>query len=198
MLTDTQLQEHEVDFWLNNWNESWHEFMTKRFHTFYDPFFNFSTLVPPILEVGCGGTPVSLFFNIEETLIDPILDKLTTNSKFATLLRNKQLISESFLTTNKLPETHFNSIICLNCLDHFNNSESTFFELTHKYLKPQGNLYLYYHLRSTERDSHLALNQKTIDFSIHKYFNVIKYSKEMEPEVIGWADGCQRYILEKQ
>jgi hypothetical protein len=64
-------------------------------------------------------------------------------------------------------------------------------------LKPTGKVYLYYHLRDNDSGSHLKLDQSKIDKEMSKYFTVIKYSEEMEPEVVGWASGCRRYILER-
>jgi len=195
--TDSELQAHELHFWTTQWHAEWDAFAEKRFKTYYNPFFDFSSMKEPILEVGCAGIPASSYFPLRATLIDPLLKDLLHVTRFSKIGQGNTVISESFITAI-LPKNEFNSVLCFNCLDHFNNAETLFFAKTHSVLKPAGRLYLYYHLREYGKDDHLALDQSAINKEIAKYFTVIKYSEEMEPEVIGWASGCRRYILEKK
>lgn len=194
--TDTELQAHELDFWVNKWHAEWDAFAEKRFKQYYNPFFDFNSMKQPILEVGCAGIPASSYFPMPQTLVDPLLDSLVKVPRFSKIGVGNHLISESFLTAEL--EGRYASVLCFNCLDHFNNSEETFFRKAASVLLKGGKLYLYYHLRDKHKDDHLALDQTKIDTEIAKYFRVARYSEEMEPEVVGWADGCRRYILEKK
>lgn len=195
MYTDAELQTHELEFWTKRWHEGWDAFAEKRFREYYNPFFDFKSVQLPVLEVGCAGIPTSAYYPMPQTLVDPLLDTLVKVPRFSKICVGNHCISESFITSNL--EGKYASVFCFNCLDHFNNAEETFFHKAWSVLKKSGRLYLYYHLRDKDKDDHLALNQSKVDAEIARYFTVIRYSEEMEPEVIGWADGCRRYILEK-
>lgn len=194
---DDELQDHEVKFWIRDWNDEWEEKIRGRIEHFYHEFFDFNNLEEPVLEAGGAGIPIAKYFNKHKdmTLLDPLHLKLARTEKFA-FLRQWKGFGESFLTWK--PDRQYGTVMAFNCIDHFNNAEVGFFEKSHQILKPGGRLMVYYHLRSVHKDNHLALKQEIIDQSIAKWFNIEKYSNEWDPLAVGWVDECRRYILVKK
>lgn len=194
MYTDENLQDHEFDFWSNYWNSDWVEKVKDRNNNFVLPFFeSFKDASYPILEIGSGGFPISQMVDIEVAVCDPLHDKLKDLDIFH-YLKDMRSYSCPFFEMGE--QDKFNTIICLNCLDHFNNNEY-FFEKASNLLNVGGKIYLFYHLRNEDRDDHLAIDQKSVELEISKRFTIYKESKESDPNVGGWADGAVRYILIK-
>lgn len=192
--SDKQLQDHEYGFWVDHWDGPWIEKVKERNNNFILPFFNnFLDIKTPILEVGSGGFPISQMVNIEVSTCDPIHDRLSEHPKFE-FLKSIKSHSKSFL---ELTKVKFNSIICLNCLDHFNDNE-LFFKKASDLLNKGGKVYIFYHLRDIDKDDHLSINQSEVEMEINKHFTIDKVSKDPDPNVGSWASGAVRYILIKK
>jgi 2-polyprenyl-3-methyl-5-hydroxy-6-metoxy-1,4-benzoquinol methylase len=129
--TDEQLQEHELNFWAGEGD------IKNKHLDFYSKFFNFNLLEgKTVLDVGCGGNPVSDFTNVRFNLeiLDPIVDKLLNLDKYKHL-SNVNGFSHSLLEKNVNLHNKYDIITCLNVIDHFADDNLLSIDIFHSYIK---------------------------------------------------------------
>lgn len=181
--TDEALQKHEFNYWQNHHDKS--KFPNTNY---YKSFFDFERLTgSKILDIGCGGFPVSEYNpNITDlTLMDPLLEQLSKLEKFSHI--NKYtLISKSILDAHNLPQYDF--VVCLNVIDHFADDDLIFVDKFNEFLKPGGELWLQYDVRPHDCCDHLAVNDNAIIEKIKSQFELIKINNDINPICRGWSD----------
>lgn len=179
--TDDKLQDHELNFWLNGYKGDF-------FHLkFYQEFFNFSELFEKkTVDIGCGGAPISDYCgvnNINLTIVDPLIDRLIKHDKFKHL-SNYDYSSNSLFDFNG---TDYEYLVCLNVVDHFNDSEYSFVDKFSSILKLGGFMWLYYDVRDINDGDHLAINNEKLINKIKENFEIIKMDESINPTHRGWA-----------
>jgi 2-polyprenyl-3-methyl-5-hydroxy-6-metoxy-1,4-benzoquinol methylase len=178
--SDEHLQNHELNYWLNGFNPPLHH------HHFYNEFFPFESLnSKKTVEVGCGGSPITEYTKAtpDLTLIDPLLDKLVSYKKYEHLSQYK-IFSQSLLD---FKEKEYDYAVCLNVIDHFNDPECSFVDVFYNMLNKDGELWLYYDVRSKDDGDHLALNDEKIQLKIKDKFNIKKIDLNINPIHKGWS-----------
>ena len=178
--TDKDLQTHELNYWLH------HNYPNKH-SDFYKEFFDFSLCAEKeVLDVGCGGNPITDFLNydIKLSILDPLIDSLISSGKYNHLLSfpRYSLSILDFKEKNK-----FDIITCLNVIDHFNDDDFKFIDIFYNSLKDNGELWLYYDVRPVDSCDHLALNHHGIIQSLSEKFNITKISESINPKHNGWS-----------
>lgn len=193
---DNELQQHELNYWLTGHKLPFHH------EKFYKEFFNFSKLHSKnVIEIGCGGCPISEYSGIEFTnnltLLDPLLNSLIRYDRYYNL-QKYNLISESILELKT--DEKFDNIICLNVIDHFNDTEYLFVQKMANILNENGELWLYYDLRTMDSDDHLAIDNIKLMKTLEDHFDIIKISRDINPTHIGWSNIYEsiRLILQKK
>jgi 2-polyprenyl-3-methyl-5-hydroxy-6-metoxy-1,4-benzoquinol methylase len=180
MFDDKSLQNHEFDYWI-------HRNTPNKHAEFYREFFDFSLCEnKEVLDVGCGGNPITDFSGVEINLsiLDPLIDSLLESGQYDNL-KKYNAYSKSIL---ELEETSkFDTITCLNVIDHFNDDEFLFVDVFHKALKEGGQLWLYYDVRPVNACDHLAIDSKAILEKIETKFNIEKISHVINPKHKGWS-----------
>lgn len=194
--TDEHLQNHELDYWINGHKLPFHH------EKYYKDFFPFHRLENgKILEIGCGGCPISEYnninFNNRLILIDPLLNKLSKIEKY-NFLNKYQLLSDNILTANIQDKIDF--AICLNVIDHFNDIDFNFVEKIHEILNENGEFWIYYDLRTESAEDHLMIDNEKLMKKINKYFDIVNISDEINPTHIGWSNVYKsvRIILKRK
>jgi 2-polyprenyl-3-methyl-5-hydroxy-6-metoxy-1,4-benzoquinol methylase len=182
--TDKDLQKGELEFWVRSFNPPlFHE-------KWYGEFFNFPELDgKKVMEVGCGGYPISEYdanrdINMDLTLIDPLINQLINTEKFKHLNRHSSF-SGSILEFE--PRSDFDYTVCLNVIDHFNDPDLKYIEIFANSLKEGGQLWLYYDVRTENSDEHLALNHDKIIEKLNTYFTIENIQESINPHHIGWS-----------
>jgi 2-polyprenyl-3-methyl-5-hydroxy-6-metoxy-1,4-benzoquinol methylase len=193
--TDEQLQEHELNFWAGEGD------IKNKHLEFYSKFFNFNLLEgKTVLDVGCGGNPVSDFTNVKFSLeiLDPIIDKLLNLDKYKHL-SNVNGFSHSLLEENVNLHNKYDIITCLNVIDHFADDNLLSIDIFHSYIKKNGELWLYYDIRPEDSCDHLALDNDKIISKIKEKFIIKNISEELNPKHGGWSGVYKsiRIIAEK-
>ena len=164
--TDDKLQDHELNFWLNSYKGDF-------FHLkFYQEFFNFSELSEKkTVDIGCGGAPISDYCgvnNINLTIVDPLIDKLIKHDKFKHLSKY-DYSSNSLFDFNG---ADYEYLVCLNVVDHFNDSEYSFVDKFSSILKVGGFVWLYYDVRDINDGDHLSINNEKLINKIKENFEI--------------------------
>jgi 2-polyprenyl-3-methyl-5-hydroxy-6-metoxy-1,4-benzoquinol methylase len=178
--TDEQLQDHELNFWINDFKKPFYH------EKFYKDFYNFDLLKgKKVLDIGCGGYPVCEYTSesIELTILDPLIDKLILNDKYNHLDRFEKF-SGSILDYNG---SDYDVVVCLNVIDHFNDKEFVFVDKFNSFLKNSGELWLYYDVRPIDCDNHLALDSDGILNKLKLHFDIIKIDETTNPTHVGWS-----------
>ena len=163
--TVERLKEHEFNYWKNH-----HEKSNFPNTDFYVSFFDFEELNgKKVLDIGCGGYPVSEYNpKIENlTLMDPLLEDLINLDKFSHL-KKYGIVSKGILDENK-EIINFDFVICLNVIDK------------------GGKLYLQYDVRSEDDGEHISVNDEKIIEKIGDYFEIEKISHGINPICVGWS-----------
>lgn len=176
------LENHELNYWFNTNDPN----KDVKHLKFYQEIFNFDLLESKkVLDVGCGGTPVTNYtikdFNL--TILDPLIDRLVTNDRYKHLLKHKRF-SGSIL---EYTESNFDVLVCLNVIDHFEDTEAIFIDKFNEILKTNGELWLYYDVRDENSDDHLKLDNEFILSKLKKYFTIEKISESINPNHLGWS-----------
>lgn len=179
--TDEKLQDHELNFWIN-------EYKPPFFHiNFYSNFFNFEELSnKKTVDIGCGGTPISDYcgvIDIDLTIVDPLIDKLITHEKYKHLSKYNYS-SKSLFDFNG---TDYEYLVCLNVVDHFNDSDYKFVDKFSDILKKDGLMWLYYDVRDVNDGEHLAIDNQKLLNKIKQNFEIIKIDESINPTHIGWS-----------
>jgi len=178
--SDEHLQNHELNYWLTGYAPPLHH------KYFYEEFFPFDELnFKKVVEVGCGGSPITEYNQIFPTLtlVDPLLDKLISYDKFKHLSQHK-IFSNSIL---EFKETGYDFVVCLNVIDHFNDPECNFIDVFSDVLADEGELWLYYDVRSKDDSDHLALDDEKIQSKIKEKFNIKKIDLNINPIHLNWS-----------
>lgn len=181
--TVERLKEHEFNYWKNH-----HEKSNFPNTDFYVSFFDFEELNgKKVLDIGCGGYPVSEYNpKIENlTLMDPLLEDLINLDKFSHL-KKYGIVSKGILDENK-EIINFDFVICLNVIDHFYDDEIVFAEKFRDFLSKGGKLYLQYDVRSEDDGEHISVNDEKIIEKIGDYFEIEKISHGINPICVGWS-----------
>ena len=191
------LDDHEIEFWKDcakktdsEWGENF------RHINFYKSFFNFKELKGDLLEIGCGGMPIDtyLFENNNSMLdkienfyiVDPIIDDLIKIKEYEYLTKYNYY-SKSILNfdINK----KFDSIVCLNMLDHMESGHFEFFEKIYNLLNKGGIFMIYFDQRSKYSEGHYRVdNFNRIQKFLSFYFNIKKESFDINPRHKDWGD----------
>ncbi len=194
--SDEYLQNHELNYWIYGHKLPFHH------EKFYKDFFPFDKLSSGlILEIGCGGCPISEYNNIDcidrLTLLDPLIENLSNIEKFKFLNKYKKF-SDNILHSNI--DDNFDFIICLNVIDHFNDPDYNFVDKIFNLLNDDGEFWIYYDLRTHSSDDHLMIDNNKLFDKFKKYFNIIKISEDINPTHEGWSNVCKsiRLILRKK
>jgi 2-polyprenyl-3-methyl-5-hydroxy-6-metoxy-1,4-benzoquinol methylase len=179
--TDDKLQDHELNFWLNSYKGDF-------FHLkFYQEFFNFSELSEKkTVDIGCGGAPISDYCgvnNINLTIVDPLIDKLIKHDKFKHLSKY-DYSSNSLFDFNG---ADYEYLVCLNVVDHFNDSEYSFVDKFSSILKVGGFVWLYYDVRDINDGDHLSINNEKLINKIKENFEIIRMDESINPTHRGWS-----------
>jgi 2-polyprenyl-3-methyl-5-hydroxy-6-metoxy-1,4-benzoquinol methylase len=179
--TDEKLQDHELNFWLNSYKGDF-------FHLkFYQEFFNFSELSEKkTVDIGCGGAPISDYCgvnNINLTIVDPLIDKLIKHDKFKHLSKY-DYSSNSLFDFNG---ADYEYLVCLNVVDHFNDSEYSFVDKFSSILKVGGFVWLYYDVRDINDGDHLSINNEKLINKIKENFEIIRMDESINPTHRGWS-----------
>jgi hypothetical protein len=179
--TDEKLQDHELNFWLKNYNGDF-------FHLkFYQEFFNFSELSgKKTVDIGCGGAPISDYCGVNDidlTIVDPLIDKLIEHDKFKHLSKYNYS-SNSLFDFN---DNEYEYLVCLNVVDHFNDSEYTFVDKFSSILKIDGLMWLYYDVRDINDGEHLSINNEKLINKIKDNFEIIRMDESINPTHSGWS-----------
>ena len=179
--SDLDLQNHELDFWLKSYSPPFiHE-------DFYKQFFNFSELSEKkTLEIGCGGAPITDycgFSNIDLTIADPLIEELIKNEKFKHLSEFKYFSKSLF----DLDNNSYEHLVCLNVIDHFNDTEYQFVEKFHSLLGDGGKIWLYYDVRDSNNGNHLAIDNNKLIKKIEEKFTIEKIDDNINPKHRGWS-----------
>jgi 2-polyprenyl-3-methyl-5-hydroxy-6-metoxy-1,4-benzoquinol methylase len=178
--SDEHLQNHELNYWLNGFNPPLHH------KHFYNEFFPFEELnSQKVVEVGCGGSPITEYNQItpQLTLIDPLLDKLILHDKFKHLSQHT-IFSQSLLD---FKQKGYDYAVCLNVIDHFNDPECSFINVFSDMLISGGELWLYYDVRSKDDGDHLALDDDKIQSKIKEKFKINKIDLTVNPIHLNWS-----------
>jgi hypothetical protein len=179
--TDEKLQDHELNFWLKNYNGDF-------FHLkFYQEFFNFSELSgKKTVDIGCAGAPISDYCGVNDidlTIVDPLIDKLIEHDKFKHLSKYNYS-SNSLFDFN---DNEYEYLVCLNVVDHFNDSEYTFVDKFSSILKIDGLMWLYYDVRDINDGEHLSINNEKLINKIKDNFEIIRMDESINPTHSGWS-----------
>lgn len=179
--TDGDLQNHELDFWIKSYKPPF-------FHIeFYKDFFDFSELSgKKTIDIGCGGAPISDYCGVEDidlTINDPLIDDLIKNEKYQHMSKYKYHSCSLF----DLNVEGHDFLVCLNVIDHFNDSEYVFIDKFYSLLIDDGFLWLYYDVRSKNDGSHLFLDNEKLLKKIESKFDIIKISEKINPKHEGWS-----------
>ena len=150
--TDHELQEHELNFWVNSYNPPF-------FHIdFYKQFFDFKNLVgKKVVDIGCGGAPISDYCGVNGinlTIVDPLIDNLIKHPKYEHLKKYNYFSNSLFDFTEK----NYDFLICLNVIDHFNDPQYSVIDKFSDILSENGELWLYYDLRTKDDGDHLMID----------------------------------------
>lgn len=183
--------EKEMDFWIN-YKQPHNDFKHKQF---YVDFFDFSQISDNVLEIGCGGSPFITYIdnynnNLKLNLLDPLIDSISEIPRYS-FLKNYTIYNTNLLESNI--EDKYNFIICLNVLDHFENSHTDFLGKIKSMLKNDGQLFLYYDIRRMHSDGHYSIDHNTIYAYITENFNIIKQSLDVNPVHHNWSTVYQAY-----
>lgn len=179
--TDNKLQDHELNFWINSYpGYLWHS-------TFYQEFFNFAELSKKkTVDIGCGGSPITDYCGINDidlTIVDPLINELIKYDKFKHLSKY-HYYSNSLFDFNG---SDYEYIVCLNVVDHFNDTEYNFVDKFSSILKTEGVMWLYYDIRDINDGDHLAINNEKLMSKIKQNFEIITLSESINPRHIGWS-----------
>jgi 2-polyprenyl-3-methyl-5-hydroxy-6-metoxy-1,4-benzoquinol methylase len=181
----------EIDFWIN-YNQPTKDFKHKNF---YANFFDFSQIRNEVLEIGCGGSPFITYVDnydstIQLSLLDPLIDQISSIPKYSFLTNytryNLNLLASSI-------NHKYDYIVCLNVLDHFPDSYTSFLNKMKYMLKEHGKIFLYYDIRRINNDGHYAINHNEIYNYIINNFEIIKESLEVNPVHHNWSTVYQSY-----
>ena len=190
--------DHELKFWIN------YRFENGNFlhRNFYEKFFPFQEIKGKILEIGCGGAPFYTYIpgNFDKqkiSLIDPLLNDLSTIDRY-NHLTDCNLFSCNFLEFNS--QEKYDTVICLNVIDHFPYGQDEFLRKVNNCMFNNGQLYLYYDLRTTNENDHYAINESLVRNSIHDLFEIVKEDYTINPNHVGWSKiyKSHRAILNKK
>jgi len=194
--SDEYLQNHELNYWINGHKMPFHH------EKFYKEFFPFEKISSGnILEIGCGGCPISEYNDIDLSgrlvLLDPLLNKLSKIQRYEFLNKYK-ILSDNILYSNI--DDKFDFIICLNVIDHFNDPDYNFVDKIFNSLNDNGEFWIYYDLRTVSSDDHLVIDDVKLLNKFKKYFDVIKMSEDINPTHEGWSNVYKsiRLILRKK
>lgn len=179
--TDDNLQNHELNFWLNGYRPPF-------FHLdYYKSFFNFLELKnKKVLDIGCGGAPISEYCGVDGinlTILDPLIDKLILNDKYKHL-SNYDNISKSLFDFNGL---NYEYVVCLNVVDHFNDPDYMFIDKFFSFLKEDGILWLYYDVRDINDGEHLAIDNIKLLNKLRENFEILSIDETTNPKHFNWS-----------
>lgn len=178
---DEDLQNHELDFWIKSYNPPFFHF------NFYNNFFNFSELSgKKTIDIGCGGAPISDYCGISDidlTINDPLIGQLISHKKYEHLQKYKYFSCSLF----DLEEGGYEYLVCLNVIDHFNDTEYTFVDKFNSLISDGGYMWLYFDIRSYNDENHLAIDKFKILEKIKINFEIVKISYEINPVHKGWS-----------
>ena len=177
---DEGLQNHELEYWL-------HRNYPNKHADFYKDFFDFSYCnKKEVLDVGCGGNPITDFldYDIKLSILDPLIESLieSVEYKHLTAFPAYSMSILDFKEKNK-----YDIITCLNVIDHFNDEELKFIDVFYNALKDNGELWLYYDVRPVNACDHLAVNHLKIVKTLRERFTITKMSEQINPKHVGWG-----------
>jgi 2-polyprenyl-3-methyl-5-hydroxy-6-metoxy-1,4-benzoquinol methylase len=179
---DHDLQNHELDFWINSYTPPFFHF------NFYNSFFNFSELSgKKTIDIGCGGAPISDYCgvsNIDLTIVDPLIDDLLKHKKYEHL-KNYNHISRSLFDLDNSDVYEY--LVCLNVIDHFNDDEYGFVDKFHDLISDEGYMWLYFDVRNKNDENHLLVDKDKILKKIESKFEIVNISYEINPTHKGWS-----------
>jgi 2-polyprenyl-3-methyl-5-hydroxy-6-metoxy-1,4-benzoquinol methylase len=183
--------EKELDFWYNYIQEK-NNFKHK---DFYQNFFNFADIGGRCLEIGCGGSPFTTYADsiaqkIELHLLDPLIDQISNVSRYE-FLKNYTRYNSNLLNFNS--NIFYDSIVCLNVLDHFENNHIEFIQKIHSLLNKKGTVFIYYDIRERYCDGHYSIPHHEIHNYISQIFDIMKESNEINPVHSGWSTVYSSY-----
>lgn len=180
--SDENLQNHELNYWINNFDVN----KTLHHEKFYNDFFNFKELKnKKVIEVGCGGCPITEYTDMKDpiTIVEPLLDKLDKHDKFKYLnIHEKHSIS--LFDFNK---TGYDYLICLNVIDHFNDPEFLFIDKFSEILNKDGELWLYYDVRTKNDADHLAIESEKLLLKLNNFFEIKRKDLNINPVHKNWS-----------
>ena len=193
--SDEHLQDHELNYWLTSYDVN----APLHHEDFYKEFFNFKELLNKnVVEVGCGGSPISEYTDMtsELTLVEPLLDKLTVYEKFKFLKKHKRYSVGLF----NFYESNFDYVVCLNVIDHFNDPEYMMVDKFYQILNDCGELWLYYDVRSVNDSDHLAIDNHKLMHKLEYFFEIKKIDNSINPVHVNWSfvDYSVRLIARKR
>ncbi len=190
--------DHELKFWLS------YEFKNGSFlhRGFYEQFFPFQSASGNILEIGCGGAPFYSYIdgNFDKskiTLIDPLLQELAVVPKYSHL-SGCDLHSCNF--SDFQPSKNYDTIICLNVIDHFPIGQDLFLQKLRSCLSEDGTVFLYYDIREEHANGHYAVDKLSTIQAIDSNFEVLRQDFSINPVHAGWSKVYEshRAILKKR
>jgi len=180
--TKNDLENYELNYWITT-SDPERDFKHLKF---YSEIYNFDTLEnKKVLDIGCGGAPISNYTEkkINLTILDPLIDKLVINEKFKHLEKYDRF-SGSILDFSG---SNFDTVVCLNVIDHFEDKGCNFIDKFYELLKPNGELWLYYDVRSEDSDNHLKLDNDFILDKLKKFFTIDIIDEKINPKHLGWS-----------
>ncbi len=180
--TDEQLQEHELDFWINGYRPPFYH------KDYYTEFFNFEELSnKKVVDIGCGGTPIAEYNDIKDinlTIVDPLIGSLIKHPKYEHLAKYDYFSGTLF----DFAKSGYDCLVCLNVIDHFNDPQYDFVEKFYNILKPANSqMWLYFDLRTKDDGDHLMIDEDKLMSRIAEKFNIVKLDYKVNPRHKGWS-----------